>query len=100
MATMTVTITDATGSKEQQATVPDDAPAIRLIARLRSLLPLPLTGPDGPPLPSNFHHSASGRHRPDEPTPRTPGGARRQRPTRRPRRWPAGRANGSGCGRP
>ena len=33
MSTMTVTITDTTGSKEQAATVPSDAPAIRLIAK-------------------------------------------------------------------
>jgi hypothetical protein len=73
MATMTVTITDATGSKEQQATVPDDAPAIRLIARLISLLQLPLTGPDGQPLSYKFHHRASGRQLRDEDTLRTAG---------------------------
>jgi molybdopterin/thiamine biosynthesis adenylyltransferase len=34
MPSMTVTISDATGSKEQQATVPTDAPAIRMVGHL------------------------------------------------------------------
>jgi hypothetical protein len=73
MATLTVIITDATGSKEQQATVPDDAPAIRLIARLIGILRLPLVGPDGQPLSYKFHHRASGRQLRDEDTLRAAG---------------------------
>lgn len=68
MANLDVTITDATGSREQLATVPDDAPAIRLIARLVELLTLPLTGPDGQPLAYRFHHRASGRQLRDDET--------------------------------
>lgn len=68
MANLDVMITDATGSREQPATVPDDAPAIRLIARLVELLNLPLTGPDGQPLAYRFHHRASGRQLRDDET--------------------------------
>lgn len=66
MSTMTVTITDTTGSKEQAATVPADAPAIRLIAKLTQLLELPAVGPDGMPLSYKFHHRNGGRQLRDE----------------------------------
>jgi hypothetical protein len=68
MAVIDVVITDATGSREQEASVPDDAPTIRLIAKLIELLNLPLTGPDGQPLSYKFHHKASGRQLRDEQT--------------------------------
>ncbi len=68
MAKLDVVITDATASKEQEAAVPDDAPAIRLIAKLIELLELPLTGPDGQPLSYKFHHRASGRQLRDDET--------------------------------
>ena len=61
MNTIDVVITDATGSKEQDATVPANAPCIRLIAKLVELMSLPLTGPDGQPLSYKFHHRAGGR---------------------------------------
>jgi hypothetical protein len=61
MSGLDVTITDATGTKEQQATVPGDAPVVRIIARLVQLMQLPLTGPDGQPLAYKFHHRTSGR---------------------------------------
>jgi hypothetical protein len=61
MPGLDVIITDATGTKEQQATVPGDAPVVRIIARLVQLMQLPLTGPDGQPLAYKFHHRASGR---------------------------------------
>jgi hypothetical protein len=61
MSGLDVTITDATGTKEQQATVPSDAPVVRIIARLVQLMQLPLTGPDGQPLAYKFHHRSSGR---------------------------------------
>lgn len=66
MSTITVTITDTTGSKEQAATVPADAPAIRLIAKLTQLLELPPVGPDGMPLSYKFHHRQGGRQLRDE----------------------------------
>lgn len=68
MDSMDVTIMDATGTKERDATVPADAPAIRLIARLVELLNLPLNGPDGQPLAYKFHHRATGRQLRDEET--------------------------------
>lgn len=68
MSTVTVTITDTTGSKEQAATVPSDAPAIRLVAKLTQLLELPVTGPDGMPLSYKFHHRSGGRQLRDEET--------------------------------
>jgi uncharacterized ubiquitin-like protein YukD len=68
MAAITVLLTDATGSKEQQATVPDDAPAIALIARLVQVLGLPANGPDTMPLAYKFHHRASGRQLRDDDT--------------------------------
>jgi hypothetical protein len=63
-----VVITDATGSRQQEATVPDDARSIRLIAKLIELLGLPLTGPDSQPLSYKFHHRASGRQLRDDET--------------------------------
>jgi hypothetical protein len=68
MSSMTISITDATGSKEQRATVPSNAPVIRLIARLIDLMHLPLTGPDGQPLSYKFHHRATGRQLRDDDT--------------------------------
>lgn len=68
MSALNVVITDASGSKEQDATVPADAPVIRLIAKLVELMSLPLVGPDGQPLAYKFHHRASGRQLRDDET--------------------------------
>jgi hypothetical protein len=68
MSTLSLTITDATGSREQAATVPADAPSIRVIAKLIELMQLPLTGPDGQPLSYKFHHRATGRQLRDDDT--------------------------------
>lgn len=68
MGTKDVVITDAIGTKEQEASVPDDAPVIRLIARLVELMELPLTGPDGQPLSYKFHYKAGGRQLKDDET--------------------------------
>lgn len=68
MATIDIVIMDATGTKEQEATVPDDAPGIRLIAKLVELMSLPLTGPDGQPLSYKFHHKAGARQLRDDET--------------------------------
>jgi uncharacterized ubiquitin-like protein YukD len=68
MAAIDVTITDATGTKEQDASVPDDAPAVRIIAKLVQLMGLPLSGPDGQPLAYKFHHRSSGRQLREEET--------------------------------
>jgi hypothetical protein len=66
--TRDVIITDATGSRQQEAAVPEDARSIRLIAKLIELLGLPVTGPDGQPLSYKFHHRASGRQLRDDET--------------------------------
>lgn len=68
MATIDVVLMDATGSRQEEATVPGDAPSIRLIAKLIEVLNLPITGPDGQPLSYKFHHKASGRQLRDEET--------------------------------
>jgi len=68
MATRDIIITDATGSRRQEATMPDDAPAIRLIARLIDLMELPVVGPDGQPLSYKFHHRGTGRQLRDDET--------------------------------
>lgn len=68
MANVKVIITDATGIRSQDATVPDDAQVIRLIARLIELMDLPVVGPDGQPLSYKFHHRASGRQLRDSET--------------------------------
>ena len=61
MANLKVVISDATGTRNQEATEPDDAQSVRLIARLIELMDLPVSGPDGQPLSYKFHHRASGR---------------------------------------
>jgi hypothetical protein len=40
-----VTIMDTTGSKEQKASLPDDAPVRRIIAKLVQMMTLPTTAP-------------------------------------------------------
>jgi hypothetical protein len=61
MGSLDVTVIDVTGSREQVATLPDDAPVRRVITKLIELMSLPATGPDGAPLSYRFHHKASGR---------------------------------------
>jgi uncharacterized ubiquitin-like protein YukD len=61
MASVDVKVIDVTGSREQEATLPDDAPVRRVIAKLVELMGLPTNGPDGAPLSYRFHHKASGR---------------------------------------
>ncbi len=68
MGKVNVVIMDATGSKEQKASLPDDAPVRRIIAKLVQMMSLPTTGPDGQPLSYKFHHKASGKQLTDEQT--------------------------------
>jgi uncharacterized ubiquitin-like protein YukD len=68
MATRNIIVTDATGARSQEAAVPDDAPVIRIIARLLDLMELPLIGPDGQPLAYKFHHRSTGRQLRDDET--------------------------------
>lgn len=66
MATIGIIITDATGARQQEANVPDDAPSVRIIARLVEVLNLPLVAPDGQPMSYRFHHQQSSRQLRDE----------------------------------
>jgi len=63
-----VTVLDVTGSREQVANLPDDAPVRRVITKLVEIMGLPTTGPDGAPLSYRFHHKASGRQLADADT--------------------------------
>ena len=68
MGKVNVKIVDTTGSKEQDATVPDDVPVRRVMAKLIQMMSLPVTGPDGQPMSYKFHHKASGKQLTDEQT--------------------------------
>lgn len=61
MARINVIIIDATGNKEQEAILPDDAPVKKIMEALLPKMKMPLTGPDGDPLSYKFHHKASGK---------------------------------------
>jgi len=58
---MDITIIDATGSKREEATVPGDVAAGRVVTKLVELMELPTFGPDELPLCYRFHHKQSGR---------------------------------------
>lgn len=68
MGKVNVVVMDTTGSKEQKASLPDDAPVRRIVAKLVQMMSLPVTGPDGQPLSYKFHHKASGKQLSDEQT--------------------------------
>ncbi len=68
MGKVAVTILDATGSKEQKASLPDEAPVRRIIGKLLEMMKLPATGPDGQPMSYKFHHKASGKQLADDQT--------------------------------
>lgn len=65
---MDITVIDATGSKTEEATVPGNAPAGRIMAKLVELMEMPMMGPDGQPLSYKFHHKQSGRQIDDNET--------------------------------
>ncbi len=68
MAKINVTIIDATGNKQQEALLPDDAPIRRILEALLPKMKMPITGPDGEPLSYKFHHKASGKQLSDSQT--------------------------------
>lgn len=68
MDTMTVTVTDATGTKVQEVTAPTGATAIRLTARLVQAMGLPMDGPDGIPMSYRLHHRETARQLRDDET--------------------------------
>jgi hypothetical protein len=65
---MDVTIIDVTGTKTAEATVPGNAPAGRIAAKLVELMELQATGPDGHPIPYQLYHKSSGTIVRDEET--------------------------------
>jgi len=68
MAKINVTIIDATGNKQQEALLPDDASIRRILEALLPKMKMPITGPDGEPLSYKFHHKASGKQLSDSQT--------------------------------
>lgn len=56
MSSISVTVTDATGSRRDEVEMPDDQPIIRILASLVQKMGLPLAGPDGQPMSYRFHH--------------------------------------------
>lgn len=70
---MDITVVDATGSKTEEASVPGNAAAGRIMAKLVELMELPSVGPDGLPLSYKFHHKRTGRQIDDNETLETAG---------------------------
>lgn len=68
MGKVNVTILDATGNRQQDASLPDDAPVGRIVTKLAEMMKLPTIGPDGQPLSYKFHHKASGKQLSDDQT--------------------------------
>lgn len=66
MAEISVVVTDATGARSNDVSVPDDAPTARIIAKLVEVLKLPLVAPDGQPMSYKFHHVQSARQLRDD----------------------------------
>lgn len=62
MGKINVVIVDTTGSKEQDATLPDDVPIARVIDKLIEVLYLPSVNAAGAPITYKFLHKATGRH--------------------------------------
>jgi hypothetical protein len=60
MGMIVIEVWDPTGSKRQQAEVPDDVAVNRLLVVLTEKLNLPRLGPDGQVLSYKFHHKTSG----------------------------------------
>ncbi len=62
MPKMNVVIVDTTGSKEQDATLPDDVAISKIIDKLIEVLYLPAVNTAGAPITYKFLHKATGRH--------------------------------------
>lgn len=56
-----VTVTDATGNRTREISVPNDVATRFIVLGLVELLQLPPVGPDGQPLSYKFNHKQSGR---------------------------------------
>jgi hypothetical protein len=59
MSSITITITDATGSRRDEVELPSTEPSIRVMAAVIQALGMPLVGPDGQPMSYRFHHLES-----------------------------------------
>ena len=68
MGMTTVEVWDATGSRKEDAELPDDAPVERVLVVLVQRMGLPRTGPDGLLISYKFHHRNSGKQLLDEQT--------------------------------
>ncbi len=68
MSKIYVTIIDVTGNKEQEASLPQNAPVGRIISKLIQMMSLPTKGPDGQPMRYKFVNKSSGREIADEQT--------------------------------
>ncbi len=62
MAKLNIVVIDTTGSKEQEAVVPDDVPVGRVVEKLIEALYLPVVNTAGVPITYKFLHKATGRH--------------------------------------
>ena len=61
MSKINITVTDAAEAQRHSVSVPDDAPAVRIIAALIRELKMPLVSPDGTAMSYKFHHKESAR---------------------------------------
>jgi hypothetical protein len=61
MADIDVTVTDMAGARREEVTLPNDAEALHIIAKLVEVMQLPLNSPDGAPMSYVFHHAETGR---------------------------------------
>lgn len=66
--TMDIHVVDPTGMKSEDAAVPGNVAAGRIMAKLVELMDLPSRGGDGQPLSYRFAHKASGRQIDDRET--------------------------------
>lgn len=61
MADLDVMVTDMAGARREEVTLPDDAEALHIVAKLVDVMQLPLNSPDGAPMSYVFHHVETGR---------------------------------------
>jgi uncharacterized ubiquitin-like protein YukD len=61
MSKINITVTDAAEAQRHSVSVPNDAPAVRIIAALIRELKMPLVSPDGTAMSYKFHHKESAR---------------------------------------
>lgn len=62
MEKVNVVVVDTTGSKEQDAALPNDVPIAKVVDKLVEVLYLPAVNTAGVPITYKFLHKATGRH--------------------------------------